>query len=145
MQLRFLFISLIFVTLACDLSIPMPGGPGGVQLRVAGSEEPPVATETSVMPDESAASTETGLTPEFDSSPRTEFNAAGLNTGAGQGFIVLDNPAMIPAGQADWLQGDDIVLGAAQNGEAQAFPINQMAYHHIANTIIGGDPYLVTY
>lgn len=69
-----------------------------------------------------------------------------MNTGAGSGFIVLDNPVMVPAASATWLNPDDVVLGlVTANGTAQAFPIRQMAYHHIANTTIDGKPYLVTY
>lgn len=77
-------------------------------------------------------------------SPTTVFDPAGRR-GRGGGFVVLDNPVMILAAQATWLEADQIVLGVEQNGEAQAFPIAQMAYHHIANTYIGGEPYLVTY
>ena len=33
----------------------------------------------------------------------------------------------------------------APDGEARAFPVDQMAYHHIANTTLAGEPFLVTY
>ena len=33
----------------------------------------------------------------------------------------------------------------AHNGETRAFPVRQMAYHHIANLSVAGVPYLVTY
>lgn len=53
---------------------------------------------------------------------------------------------MVEASRATWLDADDVVLGlVTPNGTAQAFPIRQMAYHHIANTTIDGEPYLVTY
>lgn len=55
-------------------------------------------------------------------------------------FDVLDNPRMVAAAEATWLDDNAVVMGVVHNGEAQAFPIDQMAYHHIAN-----EPYLVTY
>ena len=82
---------------------------------------------------------------DIEPAPTTVYNPAGLNLGAGSGFISLDNPMMVSADQANWLKPDEIVMGVEQNGEAHAFPISQMAYHHIANTVIGGEPYLVTY
>ncbi len=80
---------------------------------------------------------------DLPAAPTTAFDPAGLRVGAG--FVVLDDPGMVPAQEAWWLDDEDIVLGVHQNGEAQAFPIMQMAYHHIANTTVGGEPYLVTY
>lgn len=73
------------------------------------------------------------------------FDAAGLLAGPGAGFIVLDNPEVVSAAKATWLSADELVLGVAWNGEARAYPISQMAYHHIANDEIGGKPFLVTY
>jgi hypothetical protein len=53
---------------------------------------------------------------------------------------------MIPAAEATWLDDGEIVMGlVAKNGETRAFPVRQMAYHHIANLTVGGEPYLVTY
>lgn len=53
---------------------------------------------------------------------------------------------MIPAAEATWLDDEEIVMGlVASNGETRAFPVRQMAYHHIANLTVGGEPYLVTY
>ena len=37
------------------------------------------------------------------------------------------------------------VLGIANNGEARAYPLDMMWYHHIANDTVGGEPWLVTY
>ncbi|MCA9922767.1 MAG: DUF3179 domain-containing protein, partial [Anaerolineales bacterium] len=68
-----------------------------------------------------------------------------LSTSAGGRFVSLDDPVMIPANQATWLQPDDIVIGVVQNDDARAYPIKQAAYHHIINDTIGGEPYLVTY
>lgn len=35
------------------------------------------------------------------------------------------------------------VLGIANNGEARAYPLDMMWYHHIANDTVGGEPWLV--
>ena len=44
------------------------------------------------------------------------------------------------------MQPDEIVLGVVHpSGAAHAFAASMMAYHHIANTTIAGEPYLVTY
>ncbi len=74
----------------------------------------------------------------------TNYDPAGFSQTGGR-FIVLDDPVMIAAAQATWLDSDELVLGVEQNGAAQAFPVFQMVYHHIANTTVGGEPYLVTY
>ena len=74
-----------------------------------------------------------------------QFDPAGLSEGPGSGFIVLDNPAVVPGSSADWLSPDELVLGVVVGDQARAYPISQMAYHHIANDQIDGEPYLVTY
>ena len=60
-------------------------------------------------------------------------------------FVPLDDPEMVAAAEATWLGPDDVVMGILHAGEAQAFPISQMTYHHVANTTVAGEPYLVTY
>ena len=74
----------------------------------------------------------------------TNYDPAGFSQTGGR-FIVLDDPVMIAAQQATWLASDELVLGVEQNGVAHAYPVFQMVYHHIANTTVGGEPYLVTY
>ncbi len=73
------------------------------------------------------------------------FDETGLSLGPGQAFTVLDDPPMVAASSAIWLKDDDVVLGIVGDGEAHAFPAAQLAYHHIVNTTIAGEPYLVTY
>lgn len=73
------------------------------------------------------------------------FDQDGLAIGPGSGFVALNNPAVIPGTQASWLDSDELVLGVIVGDEARAYPISQMAYHHIANDQIDGEPYLVTY
>ena len=74
------------------------------------------------------------------------FDPSGLSAAGNAGFEVLDDPLMIAARDATWLRADDVILGVVHpSGEAHAFPVRQMAYHHIANIAIAADPYLVTY
>lgn len=77
--------------------------------------------------------------------PTAVFDPDGLKTGPGSGFVVLDDPRVIPGAQATWLSADELVLGVVVGGAARAYPISQMAYHHIANDVIDGQPFLVTY
>lgn len=73
------------------------------------------------------------------------FDPAYLDPEAGS-FPSLDDPALVPAASAPWMKSDDIVMGiAADTGEAQAYPVDQMAYHHVANTRLAGEPFVVTY
>lgn len=43
------------------------------------------------------------------------------------------------------VDSDDKVLAVAINGEARAYPVRTMGYHHIVNDIVGGKPLAVTY
>ncbi len=61
------------------------------------------------------------------------------------GFVVLDNPKHISAGSAGFLKPDSLVLGYAAKGDARAYPVSMMWFHHIANDTVGGSPVLVTY
>ena len=90
-----------------------------------------------------AESGDTGSSTESETG--AAFDEAGLSLGPGQAFTVLDDPPMVPASSAIWLKDDDVVLGIVGDGEAHVFPAAQLAYHHIVNTTIAGEPYLVTY
>jgi hypothetical protein len=48
------------------------------------------------------------------------------------------------AGQTK-LDNGEMVLALAFNGDARAYPIREMAYHHILNDVVGGVPVEVTY
>ncbi|MCH7567433.1 MAG: DUF3179 domain-containing protein [Nitrospirae bacterium] len=114
----------------------------------------PASTSGTIQPETSAPSPQpaasTGLPKPSSSettvsSPPTEFDPEGLSIGPGSSFVVLDDPAVIPGTQATWLDPEELILGVSVGGEARAYPISQMAYHHIANDQIDGEPYLVTY
>ena len=102
----------------------------------ASAQEQPALTEASPQ----ASPTETTA-----ESHQTVFDPEGLSIGPGAGFVVLDDPEVIPGNQATWLDPEELVMGVAVGDEARAYPISQMAYHHIANDQIDGEPYLVTY
>jgi hypothetical protein len=52
------------------------------------------------------------------------------------GFVSADN-AKLDAGE--------MVLALNFNNDARAYPVSQMAYHHIVNDFVGGVPVAVTY
>ena len=60
-------------------------------------------------------------------------------------FVPLDDPAVISAKDAAYLEPDDRVLGLTVNGESRAYPLNMMTFHHIANDTIDGRPVLITF
>jgi len=74
----------------------------------------------------------------------SEFDEDRFNAGGGR-FPPLNDPAIVSAAEADWLTGDSLVLGAIQNGEARAYPVGMMTFHHVSNDVLGGEPYLVTF
>ena len=83
--------------------------------------------------------------PQPPPAPQNANDATKPDSESGSRFIALDQPQMVPAEQATWLNPDDYVLGVELNGEMQAFPVLQMAYHNIVNTTVGGKPLLITY
>lgn len=63
----------------------------------------------------------------------------------GDGIPAIDRPKFLGAGDADFLQPDDRVLGLARGGEAKAYPIRILNWHEIVNDRIGGERVAVTY
>lgn len=59
-------------------------------------------------------------------------------------FHPVDSPAF-EAENASKLNPDEMVLAIAFRGDARAYPVSQMAYHHIVNDTVGGVPVAVTY
>ena len=39
----------------------------------------------------------------------------------------------------------DMIMSVRINGEARAYPIREMGYHHIVNDVVGGEPIVATY
>jgi hypothetical protein len=57
-----------------------------------------------------------------------------------------------PVAQPGFEKADDVKLDAGEmvlaldfNGDARAYPVREMAYHHIVNDVVGGVPVAVTY
>ncbi|HSF42118.1 MAG TPA: DUF3179 domain-containing (seleno)protein [Thermoanaerobaculia bacterium] len=53
--------------------------------------------------------------------------------------------ASVPAAEADWVAEGDMVLAVESNGEAAAYPVRQVAYHHVVQDVVGGVPIVATY
>lgn len=60
-------------------------------------------------------------------------------------FQPLPNAAYARAGEANFVADNDLVMGIEINGEAVAYPVRQMAYHHVVNDVVGGRPITATY
>jgi Protein of unknown function (DUF3179) len=57
----------------------------------------------------------------------------------------MTKTASVPAAQARWVDAGDAVLAVELNGDAAAYPVSQVAYHHIVHDVVGGVPVAVTY
>lgn len=60
-------------------------------------------------------------------------------------FKPLANTAFVNVNDAGFVSDGDMVLAVELNGDAAAYPIRQVAYHHVVQDTIGGIPVLVTY
>jgi hypothetical protein len=60
-------------------------------------------------------------------------------------FVPLAKTASAPAAEARWIGEGDPVLAVELNGDAAAYPVGQVAYHHVVNDVVGGVPVAVTY
>lgn len=64
-------------------------------------------------------------------------------------FLWMFNPLMNSAYakiiEVNFVKDEDMVLGVEINNEAVAYPILQMAYHHVVQDVVGGKPITATY
>ena len=60
-------------------------------------------------------------------------------------FAPISTVAYASANAADFLADSDMVMAIEVNGEAVAYPVRQMAYHHVVNDVVGGKPITATY
>jgi len=60
-------------------------------------------------------------------------------------FQPLPNPAYADVGEAAFVEDGDKVLAIEINGDAVAYPVRQIAYHHIVEDVVGGVAVAVTY
>ena len=61
------------------------------------------------------------------------------------GIPSLDNPNLIPAKDADYMLGHDLVFGVQINGDVRAYPLRIMGWHEMFNDVIGGVPLALAY
>lgn len=55
------------------------------------------------------------------------------------GVPELNDPVRVPAGEAGYLRGTDLVFGSVHNGAALAYPLRILDVHELANDTLGGD------
>jgi hypothetical protein len=60
-------------------------------------------------------------------------------------FNPLPNPDYARVSEAGFVGDSDMVMAVELNGDAVAYPVRQMAYHHVVNDIVGGKPITATY
>jgi len=60
-------------------------------------------------------------------------------------FNPLPQPQFVAAAKVAFVEPNDLVLAVSVDGDAAAYPIRQMAYHHLVNDRIGRTPAVVTY
>ena len=60
-------------------------------------------------------------------------------------FNPLPDPSYASVGEADFIDNTDYVIAVEMNGDAAAYPIRQLAYHHVVHDSVGGVPIVVTY
>lgn len=60
-------------------------------------------------------------------------------------FNALPNADYVPADQVDFITGKDMVLTVTHSGEAVAYPVRLLAYHHLVHDRVGGKPIVATY
>ena len=61
------------------------------------------------------------------------------------GIPELNNPPVIPASEADYLEPDDRVFGVSINGQHRAYPLRILNLHEMANDVVGGVPFALAY
>ena len=59
-------------------------------------------------------------------------------------FHPVQQPGFEKADDAK-LDAGEMVLTVSINGDARAYPVREMAYHHVVNDVVGGVPIAATY
>ena len=60
-------------------------------------------------------------------------------------FRPLPNAAYAKANEAGYMADADMVMAVETAGEAVAYPIRLMAYHHVVQDVVGGTAIVATY
>jgi len=59
-------------------------------------------------------------------------------------FHPIDGPQFLAQSDSK-LDGKEMIMAVSLGSDARAYPISQMAYHHVLNDVVGGMPIAVTY
>ncbi len=57
----------------------------------------------------------------------------------------IDNPQLVAASEADFMADDELVLGIARGGVAQAYSLWHLDRHEIVNDHLAGEPIAATW
>lgn len=57
----------------------------------------------------------------------------------------LEAVSYIPVAEADFIDADDELFEVDNGGSTRAYPHRLLAFHHVVNTTVGGDPVLVSW
>ncbi|MBX9929101.1 MAG: DUF3179 domain-containing protein [Gemmatimonadaceae bacterium] len=60
-------------------------------------------------------------------------------------FAPLPDPAFVRPHEATFVAPKAYVMTVQRDSDAVAFPIDQIAYHHVVNTVVAGLPIVATY
>jgi hypothetical protein len=60
-------------------------------------------------------------------------------------FAPLPRPTFVAAADASFVTEAERVIAVEIGGDAAAYPILQLAYHHVVQDVVGGTPLAVTY
>lgn len=60
-------------------------------------------------------------------------------------FSPLGSSQFARVSETDFVGDDEMVMAVNIDGDAVAFPVSFMAYHHIAQAVVGGTPITATY
>lgn len=60
-------------------------------------------------------------------------------------FAPLPGPGFVRSAEASFVEPDDVVLTVALQGDRAAYPVRQLAYHHLVEDSVGGVPIVATY
>ena len=74
--------------------------------------------------------------------PRNEILSGGPPK---DGIPALLNPKFVKAGEAHFLEPDEVIIGVASGSQAKAYPIKILNLHEVVNDTINGIPIAVTF
>jgi hypothetical protein len=61
------------------------------------------------------------------------------------GIPAILEPKFVNPDKADYLNGDDKIIGIRIGNEAKAYPIKVLNWHEVVNDTVGGEPVAVTF